>query len=465
MDNIYIFETRKLNYLDAYIAKAKTLQYNPIIITGDAFKGDARLAEFKKYYQHLSPNPYEFEYNCFARYFAVANVLTNDAPFIASDSDIFITNRKISLSNQSLKSTFVGSEGFYKGASECQISPHFSFWNRELINNFVDYLVAAYKRNRDDQFLVKHYEVQQKRLGYTAVSDMTLLYLWINDNKVPFINSNSIHNDWGIDHNISVLNTADARYQSVHNRKKIEFGTAGEVYCLLESGEKQTMSCLHFQGAYKPVLADLYAGNYQKFEAFSASTNYNQKVQQLAGADKHKKYRKLAGEYSAIESALDTYRHLLDTIPDELFDVTPPNGGWSYAEVYSHIMQATLGASIAAERCTQSSCKPTNKGINLLGRAILFFGMLPPVRTKEPKIVSDKMKAAKITKEEARNLIIKCRQRIDTIAALMQNPENNGRVQHPRLGALSAKQWFKFIGIHLKHHLKQLARIDNMLAQ
>lgn len=465
MDNIYIFETRKLDYLDAYIGRAKTLHYNPIVITDDACKGDARLAEFKKYYQHLSPNPYQFEYNCFARYFAVANVLTNNGPFIASDSDIFITNRKISLSDPSLQSTFVGSEGFYKGASECQVSPHFSFWDRELINNFVDYLVAAYKRNQDDQFLVKHYEVQKKRLGYTAISDMTLLYLWVHDNKIPFINSNSIHNNWGIDHNISVLNSADARYQSVHNRKKVEFAPAGEVYCLLESGQRQDMSCLHFQGAYKPILADLYAGNYQKFNAFSADVNLTQKVQHLAGDDKHKKYRKLAADYTGIEMALDTYRAKLDAIPDDLFDVTPRGGGWSYAEVYSHIMQATLGASIAAERCTQSTCKPTNKGINLLGRAVLFFNILPPVRTKEPKIVSDKMKAAKITKEEARNLIIKCRQRIDTIAGLMQNPENNGRVAHPRLGTLNAKQWFRFIGIHLKHHLKQLARIDKTLGQ
>lgn len=465
MDNIYIFETRQLNYLDAYVAKAKTLHYNPIIITDDALKGDARLAEFKKYYQHLSPNPYNFEFNCFARYFALANVLTDDDPFIASDSDIFITNRKLSLTDPALRSTFVGSDAFYTGASDWQISPHFSFWDRELVNNFVDYLVAAYKRNQDDQFLVKHYEVQKSRLGYTAISDMTLLYLWVNDNKIPFINSNSITNNWGIDHNISVLNTIEARYRSEHNRKKVEFAPSGDAYCILESGERQHMSCLHFQGPYKPILADLYAGNYRKFDEFSANTNFTQKVHYLAGTDKHKKYRKLAGEYSAIELALDTYRHLLDIIPDDLFDVTPPNGGWSYTEVYSHIMQATLGSTIAAERCTQSNCKPTTKGANWLGKAVLFFGIFPPVSIKEPKVISEKMKAVKITKEEARNLIIKCRKRIDTIASLMQNPENNGRVAHPRLGMLNAKQWFKFIGIHLRHHLKQLKRIDKMLGR
>jgi hypothetical protein len=49
-------------------------------------------------------------------------------------------------------------------------------------------------------------------------------------------------------------------------------------------------------------------------------------------------------QHKEIEAALDAYRSRLDIIPDNLFDVTPPGGGWSYAEVYSHILQATLGS-------------------------------------------------------------------------------------------------------------------------
>ena len=174
---------------------------------------------------------------------------------------------------------------------------------------------------------------------------------------------------------------------------------------------------------------------------------------------------KIAGEHKKIEAVLDTYRAKLDTIPDQLFDVTPPNGGWSYAEVYSHIMQATLGASIAMEKCTLSTCKPTNKKLNWQGRLVFLLGMLPPVKYKAPKVLNEKMPALKITKEEARNLIIKCRQRLDNIMPLMHNPDNDGRIQHPRLGMLNARQWLKFIRIHLKHHLKQLERIKNKFAR
>jgi hypothetical protein len=169
----------------------------------------------------------------------------------------------------------------------------------------------------------------------------------------------------------------------------------------------------------------------------------------------------IANERKKTEAVLNTYRARLDDMSDERFAETPPGGGWSYAEVYSHIMQATLASSMALEKCTHQSCRPTPKKTNLLGKLVLLFGMFPPVRIKQPKAVAERMPALKISKEEARNLIIKCRHRLDDMAALMHRPENDGRVAHPRLGMLNAGQWFKFIGIHLNHHLNQLQRIEN----
>ncbi|UOE48605.1 DinB family protein [Mucilaginibacter sp. SMC90] len=169
----------------------------------------------------------------------------------------------------------------------------------------------------------------------------------------------------------------------------------------------------------------------------------------------------IANERKAIDAALDEYRRQLDLIPDELFDVTPPDGSWSFAEVYSHIMQATLGSSIALERCTHGNCEPTKKGINWEGRILLLLGKFPPVKTKVPNAVNDKMAANKISKEDAKNLIIKCRKRVDTTAPLIPASSNASKYKHPRLGMLNAKQWFKFIRIHLQHHLKQLDRTKN----
>jgi hypothetical protein len=168
---------------------------------------------------------------------------------------------------------------------------------------------------------------------------------------------------------------------------------------------------------------------------------------------------KISATRCAIDEILDTYRNLLDTIPDEQFDVTPVDGGWSYAEVYSHILQATIGSTIAAERCANGTCEPTKEGLTWTGRLALLFGYLPKVNT--PPAESARIAVKKITKEEARNLIIKCRGRIDTITPRLKSASTSVRYKHSRLGMLNAQQWFKFTLIHLKHHLKQIERLKN----
>ncbi|MDB5145133.1 MAG: DinB family protein [Mucilaginibacter sp.] len=168
----------------------------------------------------------------------------------------------------------------------------------------------------------------------------------------------------------------------------------------------------------------------------------------------------IGSQRKEIEAVLDTYRNRLDTIPDDLFNATPSGGGWSYAEVYSHVLQADLGSTIALEKCTQGNWRPTSKGRSLLGLLVLSFGRFPPVRLKVPKDIAAKIPAKNISKEEARNLLIKCRKRISEVTPLIYNSSPHCRYKHARLGMLNARQWFKFILIHSKHHLKQLDRIQ-----
>ncbi len=170
----------------------------------------------------------------------------------------------------------------------------------------------------------------------------------------------------------------------------------------------------------------------------------------------------LEAERRAIEATLDDYRSRLDAITDEQFDVTPATGGWSYAEVYSHIMQATLGSTIALEKCTSSACLPTTKGRNLVGRLVFTINSIP-IRIKMTPMMAQKNPPKKINKEEARNLMVKCRKRINEVFTLIHDSNPHKRIKHPRFGLLNARQWFKFILIHLNHHVKQLNRIEKNL--
>ncbi len=279
MKKIYIFETRELDYLNSYINKAKSIGYATEIVSSIDLVGCKKFNRFKEIYQHLSVGTVEFELSCFARYFAIANKVDDNDTFVLSDSDIYLTNRILELNNDStLKDVFVGSEGYFSQGSEWQISPHFSIWNKYLIRDFVDFLISSYERNKEDSFLVKHYEIQKKRLGRTSISDMTLLYMWVNSNKIPYKNSNSKTNNWGIDHNISTLIGEKEVYISSHNRKKIGIQKDSSIQFYIENGMKLDMSVVHFQGGYKRILNDFYLGNYKKFDLFSMYINLGRKI-------------------------------------------------------------------------------------------------------------------------------------------------------------------------------------------
>ncbi len=170
----------------------------------------------------------------------------------------------------------------------------------------------------------------------------------------------------------------------------------------------------------------------------------------------------IAADKKDLEEALNEYRKQLDQVPDELFNQSPPGGGWSYGEVYCHILQANLGSFTAIEKCINGTGQIDNKGLGMMARAIFLFGRFPPVRLKAPKKI-----AAMVTnmdKEEARNNIIKVKKRIDQLTGAISKSSSFIKVKHPRLGLLNARQWLRFINIHTRHHLKQLERLNKKFA-
>lgn len=164
----------------------------------------------------------------------------------------------------------------------------------------------------------------------------------------------------------------------------------------------------------------------------------------------------IARDKKAIDAALAEYRRRLDTIPDSEFNAMPPGGGWSYGEVYSHILQSNLGSLIAIERCANGTGKLDNKRLGLMAQLVFLIGAFP-FKFKAP----DKLAAQtqNIGKEEARNLLVKLKAKVDQVASVVNKSSSFSKIKHPRLGLLNAKQWLRFISIHTNHHLKQLDRI------
>ncbi|MFW0714299.1 DinB family protein [Pedobacter sp. N23S346] len=159
----------------------------------------------------------------------------------------------------------------------------------------------------------------------------------------------------------------------------------------------------------------------------------------------------------SIHQIIASYKSRLSVYADHDFQRTPPIGGWSYSEVYSHIFDASLLSVIALNNSITG--KGEKKPTHFIVRLILLLGAFPPAqRYKVPKRIADRVN--KISKTEALDFIIEFEGAIDTLDSAIETANPQLKTKHPRLGYLNAKQWLRFIEIHLKHHLKQLERVE-----
>ena len=155
--------------------------------------------------------------------------------------------------------------------------------------------------------------------------------------------------------------------------------------------------------------------------------------------------------------SLRFYEEFLKTVNEEAFSTTPSIGGWSYSEVYSHIIGANFMSAIAMEKCLNKTAEIKMRKPNWKVRLILFIGKFPPGKIKAPAQVEAAVK--KISKEEASNQLIKLYKKIEVLYPEIKKSDAHYKFKHPRLGYLDAASWFRFMLIHTQHHQRQIARI------
>ena len=164
-----------------------------------------------------------------------------------------------------------------------------------------------------------------------------------------------------------------------------------------------------------------------------------------------------AGVFSSIKTTTDAYRKRLKEVQPAAFNLNPADGGWSYAEVYAHIFDLSLLSLEAIDSCMSGEAKQRNTPF--ITKVILYFGAFPPaMKFKVPKQFESRVK--KISIAEANKLMDEFECKLQPYPEKLKGALPMQKTAHPRLGYLNAEQWFRFTEIHLKHHLKQLKRID-----
>jgi len=158
---------------------------------------------------------------------------------------------------------------------------------------------------------------------------------------------------------------------------------------------------------------------------------------------------------------LKAYQEILKEISEEDFVLSPAPGSWSFSEVYCHITHVNKLSLLAIEKCLHGKQSAGNYTLPILSRIILFVGKFPPFKIKVPPGPASSIK--KISREDARNELIKLGHRLDTTLSKMARSSSHCRIQHPRLGMLNSEQWLQFMSIHTRHHLKQITKIKKTI--
>ena len=166
--------------------------------------------------------------------------------------------------------------------------------------------------------------------------------------------------------------------------------------------------------------------------------------------------------YKSIMKKAENYRLLLHGFSPSTFETTPLIGGWSYSEVYSHIFDSSLLSVMAINNCIREKGKIKPTG--LLVKFVLFLGVFPPGRKfKAPSKIAARVKKMSIA--NAQQIITNFELQLAQVFPKIKNANPKIKAKHPVIGYLNAKQWLRFIEIHLKHHYKQLKRIENSFKQ
>ncbi|WP_132051895.1 DinB family protein [Pseudocnuella soli] len=163
----------------------------------------------------------------------------------------------------------------------------------------------------------------------------------------------------------------------------------------------------------------------------------------------------------ALEDALIEWKHALAQYNDVMLLQKPAEGGWSMGQLYMHLIDETSFYLTQVEACL-CSLQNNEQEPTAEGKAMLAANSFPDMRIEGPPtnalVQQPAEKAQLITAFD--NLL----QTLQNLNAQIKGNTGIGKTTHPGLGYLNAGQWAQFAAMHLRHHLRQKARIDAFLA-
>ena len=280
---IFTHFNQQPNYLKFALKSAKNLNETVVLVGDDTNEKfwenhwnttqivSDKYEHFQKSYVHMSTNPQQFELFCFKRFFYLEEWMKNkeEKKVFLLDSDV------ISFANYSDQAytNVIGDNNYiaalmtpkYEREFQWASSPHFSYWTIEGLEDFTSFCMEAYNnksiRGKLEQKFKWH--IENNKSG--GICDMTLLYLW-SQNNPKVANFSKVINDMTVEHCINVSeNYLEDEYQMQLGVKKIIF-KKGIPYGFNKNLNKEIRFLgIHCQGTAKILMRFFYYENLRPF--------------------------------------------------------------------------------------------------------------------------------------------------------------------------------------------------------
>ena len=219
------------------------------------------IVEFKKYYRHMSPNPYEYELFCFLRWFYLLEYMREYKlkRVLYLDSDCLLFSSSTAIEAWVGSNTLSGlsiPEQVHESYEWC-VSGHSSYWTVGMLERFCDFALQSYVT----PLYLKMYDEKWTKARHGGICDMTALYLFWRENEENIFNM-AAHRDGAVfDHNInSSFNYLDGEYAVLFGTKKLIFEDGIPKFVLEKTHEKILAHALHCQGTAKRLIPSYYRG-------------------------------------------------------------------------------------------------------------------------------------------------------------------------------------------------------------
>jgi hypothetical protein len=139
---------------------------------------------------------------------------------------------------------------------------------------------------------------------------------------------------------------------------------------------------------------------------------------------------------------------------------TPIPGRWSLGQIYMHLMQESEFFFEQVKTCA-SNDENAEEQMLPEGREMFLNNGFPDQLIEGPPT------NALVTQPDSKEYLVgrlgDLRSQIEFLAEFIATTSFNGKTRHPGLGFFDAGEWFQFTEMHLRHHLRQKARVEKAL--